>query len=155
MSFKSLTEQYEATQAKAQAANTDHQNKVDKPSETEKQASNNLEIGLGFKGSIGLEEAIQEAFYLYMEGPVLTAELGVLAMKNTMSPATVSANINMAKEWGKSSISIAGAQTSCTVTGEESVLGQVALHGTTSAMYVTFQRAADAAAMIPGIDIAG
>lgn len=153
MSFKSLTEAYDSLK---DSTFGQHFVTVDKPQESTSQASKSIELTFGFKGYIGLNESIQEAFYLYMEGPVLTAEMGVLAVKNTSSAiCTASANLNAAFEWGTTDIGISGVKVDCTVLGTGSDLGKVHLHGMTSAVVLTFQKATDMAAMIPGIDVAG
>lgn len=151
--FKSLTEAYDNLK---NSTFGQHFATVDKPATSENQASKSIELTFGLKGFIGLNESIQEAFYLYMEGPLVTAELGLLAMKNTSSAiCTASANINAAMEWGTTDIGIAGVKVDCTVTGHGSDLGQVHLHGMTSSLVLTFQKASDMAALIPGIDVAG
>lgn len=153
MSFKSLTDAYDTIK---ESAFGQHFVTVDKPAESVNQASKSIELTFGFKGYIGLNESLAEAFYLYMEGPVLTAEVGVLAVKNTSSDiCTASANLNVAMEWGTTDIGISGVKVDCTVLGSGSDLGKVHLHGMTSAFVLTFQKATDMAAMIPGIDVAG
>jgi len=152
--FKSLTEFYDTIK---NSTIGQHFVTVDKPSTTEKHESEKaIKMSLGFKGFIGMNSTVAEAFTVYTEGVGAFATLSALALKSTTSAiCTASTNLNAAMEWANKETALRGVSVGTTLTNKSSATASSEAIAVHSATVLTFQRASDAAALLPGIDIAG
>lgn len=152
--FKSLTEFYDTIK---NSTFGQHFVTVDKPSSTENHESEKeIALSLGFKGFIGMNSTVAEAFTVYTEGVGVFTTLSALAMKSTTSAVcTASTKLNAAFEWGKTDTGLRGVAVKTTLSGDSKTGTSTEAALMHSAVILTFQQASDVATMLPGIDIAG
>ena len=154
--FKSQTEQYDTTDSKDSSKDGQHFLTVEKPeSESSYETSKGIELGLGFRGHIGMNSIVAEAFSLGLAGPLVHVEMGALAMSSELSAVCkVGVAINAATAWGNSDLTLAGVGVSCTLSDGSNATASTEVVAIKSALVLTRQNAGAVVSKIPGIDIA-
>lgn len=152
--FKSLTDASDWIEGKI--ANWGIFTHTEKPVETTNQSSKSMAIGAGFKGFIGTNSTVNDAFQLYAAGPFGNMTVGLLSIFPTTSKiCTVSANLNKSFNWGKASAGVTGLSVKYTITDTAAAGTSTEVIAIRTAIVAARQKAGAIATKIPGIDIAG